>query len=278
MPELPEVETVRRGVEGALLGKRIAAVEVRRRDLRVVVPQDFEALIEGRQVLGLVRRGKYILFEFGDSVKAILHLGMSGRMRIYGSGQAYDAQPHDHIVLRADDGTMAVFHDPRRFGMFYTLPAGCDWSAVKPFSEMGPEPVDSAWGGLDLYRALRGRKAPIKNALLDQNVVAGLGNIYVCEALFEAGICPQRLSCSLSEKEADLLAIHVKDVLERAIAAGGSTLKDYQHTDGSLGYFQHGFKVYGRGGKQCVSKGCDSKILRIVQGGRSTFYCDDCQK
>lgn len=277
MPELPEVETVRCGMERALAGKTISNVQVSRRDLRIRIPDDFEATMQGARIERFMRRGKYIIMTLSNKRCAVLHLGMSGRVRIYGHNEEYAAQKHDHVVLSTQGGACAVFHDPRRFGFFYTLASGQDWQNVAPFNLMGKEPLDG-WGGDDLHRALSGKNTPIKNALLDQHVVAGLGNIYVCEALYQTGIDPTRAAKTLSAKENADLAHAVIDVLQRAIKAGGSSLKDYQHTDGALGYFQHGFTVYGREGESCQSKGCDQKILRIVQAARSTFYCPKCQK
>lgn len=278
MPELPEVETVRSGMEQSLLGRVLDEVCVHHRVFRVPVPDDFEARLIGARFTAFRRRGKYIIIDFDqDGLHAVLHLGMSGRVRIHHGLNMYEAQKHDHIVMRTQGGIYVVYHDPRRFGMFYTTPHGMDIAACAPFAQMGPEPLEG-WDGAALYAALRSRKAPIKAALLDQAVVAGLGNIYVCEALFGAGIHPQRSASSLSRAEAERLAQLCIDVLRRAIKAGGSTLKDYQHIDGELGYFQHGFVVYDREGCDCPSAGCGEKILRIVQSGRSTFYCPACQK
>lgn len=277
MPELPEVETVRVGMAQALQGKEIARVEVLRRDLRTVIPDDFEKILEGSCLESFLRRGKYIIIENDRKRAAILHLGMSGRVRIFDQNAQYERQKHDHVTIATVDGVRAVYNDPRRFGAFYTLAQGKKWQDNAPFDRMGAEPLEG-WGGAQLYEALKKRKTPLKIALLDQSVVAGLGNIYVCEALFQAGISPLRAACDMTLEESIRLAACCIDVLQRAIAAGGSTLKDYQHTDGELGYFQHGFVVYGREGKACPSKGCPEKILRIVQAQRSTFYCPKCQK
>lgn len=276
MPELPEVETVRLGIEKALRGQKVVRVEVNRRDLRVVVPEDFEKTLTGSKIESFMRRGKYIIMENDRERFAILHLGMSGRVRIFDPDAQYELQKHDHVVITAQNGVRAVYNDPRRFGFFYTLSPQKKWQDVPPFNVMGLEPLDG-WSGLHLHDSLKSRRTPIKTALLDQSVVAGLGNIYVCEALFQAGISPLRIANTLTKDEAKHLAACSIDVLQRAIAAGGSTLKDYQHTNGELGYFQQGFVVYGREGDICTSKECEQKIIRIVQAGRSTFYCSVCQ-
>lgn len=275
MPELPEVETVRRGMSGVLEEQKISEVFVSRRDLRVPVPDDFESVLAGHRIEKLIRRGKYIIFELDARFAAVLHLGMSGRIKIYSEQKQYTPEKHDHVLLHTQNGALVVFHDPRRFGMFYTVSG--DWEKTAPFSGMGQEPLD-IWTGTDLYQSLRGKKMPIKAALLDQKIVAGLGNIYVCEALFSAGIHPARLSGGLSDEECTVLCQCARSVLEKAILAGGSTLKDYKKTDGSLGYFQYQFDVYDRAGKECKRAECAGKILRMVQSGRSTFYCPDCQK
>lgn len=275
MPELPEVETVRRGLEAVVLGGRIDSVQVNRTDLRVVVPDDFRQVLSGQVIRGLIRRGKYIIFELGSGAQAVLHLGMSGRVRIFGEAKDYEARKHDHILITMDDGGLFAFEDPRRFGMFYLTRQ--DYALERPFSVMGPEPLGN-WSGGDLYKTLSKKKANIKTALLDQRVVSGLGNIYVCEVLYDCGVHPERLSNTLSLRECEVLARAVRCVLERAIDAGGSTLRDYQKTDGSLGYFQYQFNVYDQKGNACPSEHCDSNIFRIVQAGRSTFFCPTCQR
>lgn len=277
MPELPEVETVRCGMEQVLLGQAISAVHVHRRDLRRRVSVNFEKSLMGSRFVRILRRGKYIVMENDRGCFFILHLGMSGRVRLISKGEAFDLQKHDHIVIETADGVRAVYHDPRRFGFFDLVPQALDWKDIPPFSQMGAEPFDK-WNAENLLQKLKGRKTVIKQALLDQSVVAGLGNIYVCEALWMSGISPLRSSCELKKDEAERLVISTLDILTRAIAAGGSTLKDYRQTDGELGYFQYGFSVYGREGGACTAKRCKQKILRIVQGGRSTFYCPACQK
>lgn len=275
MPELPEVETVRRGMVDAMCGKSIEQVTVRRYDLRGGIPEDLADVMTGKEIRLLERRGKYILIHFGDHKTAVLHLGMSGRIRIYSDKGAVENKKHDHVILIMSDGCVVIFEDPRRFGMLYLVRAP-HWQEEKPFSEMGAEPLSNEWSGQDLAFKLSNRKSPIKNALLDQSVVAGLGNIYVCEALFFSGISPSRLAYTLKSEEIERLVVHVRTVLNNAIAAGGSSLKDYAQTDGSLGYFQFGFKVYDREGHICPNE-CGGNVHRIVQGGRSTFYCPNCQ-
>ena len=276
MPELPEVETVRRGMEDAILGQRIDHVKINRYDLRVPVPQDLGQHMTGRSVHSLVRRGKYIILHLDSGHPLIIHLGMSGRVRIYESEGDYEEKKHDHILMRMSNGKTLAYEDSRRFGMFY-VSASNNYETSSPFSGMGPEPLDQ-WGFEDLILRLKNKKSPIKNALLDQYVVSGLGNIYVCEALHKARISPLRKACDITENEAKNLVPIIQDVLRTAIKAGGSTLKDYQHTDGSLGYFQHTFTAYDREGDACSNDGCHGKIERIVQSGRSTFYCPACQK
>lgn len=277
MPELPEVETVMRGMEGAMRGRSIIKTHVDRRDLRKAIPDDFEMRIDAAHSLkSFIRRGKYIAITVSASEAMILHLGMSGRVRIYIKGKDYEAVKHDHVTWTLDDGTIIAFNDPRRFGMLWLAPSE-GWDALPPFDKMGPEPLSNDFSGAALYERLQMRKTPIKVALLDQRVVSGVGNIYACEALYMAGLAPARRSCDVSADEAARLAAAIVDVLGKAIAAGGSTLKDYQHTDGSLGYFQHNFTVYDREGMPCPDCKCDivktGGVTRTVQGGRSTYAC-----
>ena len=275
MPELPEVETVRRGLVQALLCKRFSDVFVYRSDLRFPIPENFCSALKGRTVSELVRRGKYIVGILDSGCAFILHLGMSGRVKIFDSQTPYHPEKHDHVMLETEDGIRIVYHDPRRFG-FIRLEDAAKWQELPPFDRMGPEPMaeEHVFNGQVLREVLLSRSGPVKNVLLDQRVVAGLGNIYVCEALFDAGISPERSAYSLGESECSRLARSIRKILERAIDAGGSTLRDYQKTDGSLGYFQHQFSVYGREGRPCG--GCDcgkGAVVRTVQAGRSTFSC-----
>ncbi|GJL85455.1 MAG: formamidopyrimidine-DNA glycosylase [Micavibrio sp.] len=272
MPELPEVEIVKRGLEPAITGKVFKRAQIRRSDLRVPVPRNFKSVIEGQSVRKISRRGKYILIFLEGGQVVVLHLGMSGRIHIHEPGAAYKPEKHDHVILDMDDGGRIVFNDPRRFGMLYMAPAN-DWEKQDPFLKMGPEPLGNEFSGPCLEEKLRGRKSNIKSALLDQKIVAGIGNIYACEALFESGINPERAAGRIAGKDAECLAGSIRSVLQKAIAAGGSSLKDYRQTDGSLGYFQHAFSVYDKEGKKCPGCTCDTDVRRIVQAGRSTFFC-----
>jgi formamidopyrimidine-DNA glycosylase len=279
MPELPEVETVMRGLRPALEGKVIARALVHRPDLRFPLPPGLARRLTGARVLGFRRRGKYILMrlEGGDSL--LVHLGMSGRMVIGLAGSNAETA-HEHIVLETADGARIGFVDPRRFGSV-DLVRTSDEEQHRLLSGMGPEPLEDDFTVASLSAALTGKKTPIKAALLDQRVVAGLGNIYVCEALFRAGISPQRLAQTIPGARAARLVPAIKDTLREAIAAGGSSLRDYVQPDGELGYFQHAWKVYGRESERCEHcpglPGC-AGIKRIVQSGRSTFYCPRTQR
>jgi formamidopyrimidine-DNA glycosylase len=284
MPELPEVETVRRGLEPALAGRQLVRVEVNRADLRVPFPERFGARLTGRWVTRLDRRAKYLLWHLDDHMVVVIHLGMSGRMLIDSSLQgqfhhqhAIKAEKHDHVVFHTDRGTRIVFNDHRRFGLM-NLISGNALDQDPMFSMLGPEPLGPDFTAGHLARAFAKKRAPIKAALLDQHVVAGLGNIYVCEALHGAKIDPMRLALSLSQPELRRLVEEIKQVLIAAIAAGGSSLRDYKQASGELGYFQHAFKVYDQAGKSCPRPRCRGTITRLVQSNRSTFMCPTCQK
>ena len=273
MPELPEVETIRRGLKIALEGKRIARVEVRRRDLRIPVPDNFELAIVGRRVDSLGRRGKYLLLNLDNGRVLIIHLGMSGRMLIEPSAKRSNvAALHEHVVFELEDGTRIRFSDPRRFGLM-ALGEQATLDKHPFFLDMGPEPLSESFNADSLHAALKMKRTPIKAALLDQHVVAGLGNIYVCEALYRAGISPRRLAMTVSKPRIVKLVDAIRMVLLEAIEAGGSTLKDYARADGELGYFQHRFAVYDRAGEPCPTCDCKSGVAHIVQSNRSTFYC-----
>ena len=284
MPELPEVETVRRGLPAVMEGRRIMAVQVRRRDLRIPVPENFADALVGRTVVGLSRRAKYLIFELDEGTILLTHLGMSGRMLI---DQPKTGEPgvigshthtspasnsHEHIVFEVGNGTLIKFRDPRRFGLM-TLTRKEDLATHKLLAGLGPEPTEAAFTDTVLSEALAGKKTPIKQALLDQRVVAGLGNIYVCESLFQAGISPRRMAASIQGKRAVRLVDAIHSVLDKAIEAGGSTLRDHVAPDGEIGYFQHSFQVYDREGVPCPGCTCGGVVHRIVQSGRSTFYC-----
>ncbi len=283
MPELPEVETVRRGLTPVMEGQVIARADVNRPDLRWPFPPDMAARLTGVRVERLRRRSKYILADLDRGETLLIHLGMSGRMLISGDplGQfVHDhpaAQKHDHVVLHMADGARITFNDPRRFGAMDLMPTATA-DAHPLLANLGPEPLGNAFDGPYLAQRLKGRNTPIKAALLDQRIVAGLGNIYVCEALYRAGIAPRRKAGRIARARAEALVPVIRDVLSDAIAAGGSSLRDYRQADGELGYFQHSFDVYGREGQPCRRAGCDGTVRRIVQSGRSSFYCAQCQR
>jgi formamidopyrimidine-DNA glycosylase len=293
MPELPEVETVMRGLQPVLEGRVIAQVALRRAGLRFPFPDDFARRLMGRRVTGLWRRAKYILARLDSGDVLLVHLGMTGRFTVFSAagrrnlgefyfeaaaGEAGEG-PHDHVVLTLDDRTRVVYTDPRRFGIMDLFPES-QAADHKLLRGIGPEPLGNAFDAGYLAARLSGKAAPLKAALLDQRVVAGLGNIYVCEALFRAGLSPRRKAKTLVKKRGDdprlaALVGHIRAVLAEAIAAGGSTLQDFAHTDGAEGQFQQRFQVYDREGQPCLSCGAD--IRRLVQAGRSTFYCRNCQ-
>ncbi|MFO1104220.1 MAG: bifunctional DNA-formamidopyrimidine glycosylase/DNA-(apurinic or apyrimidinic site) lyase [Methylocystis sp.] len=289
MPELPEVETVRRGLAPALVGATIARVELRRHDLRVPFPQGFAARLQGRRVLELRRRAKYLIADLDDAQSLIMHLGMSGSFRIDDEtpGVFHRASgkiaAHDHVVFNLDHGKRVIYNDPRRFGCML-LVATNEIGADKRFRGLGVEPLSDALDAAFLAGAFGGRAAPVKALLLDQRLIAGLGNIYVCEAAHRAHISPLRAGGSLvtangrPKPALARLPQAIKEVLNDALKAGGSSLRDHRQTDGSLGYFQHSFRVYDREGAACPTPGCKGTIARVVQSGRSTFYCPACQK
>lgn len=276
MPELPEVETIRRGLEGGLIGRRIAAVVVRRSDLRWPLPADFKPRLEGRQIRAIGRRAKYLLVHLDDETVWMVHLGMAGRMWLLPDAGA-PAGPHDHVDVATDDGSLVRFTDARRFGMM-DLTRQDALAGHRLLAALGPEPLGNDFNGPALAAALRGKKTPIKAALLDQKVVAGIGNIYACEALYRAGLSPRRSAHTVQRGRAERLSHAVRAVLEDAIASGGSSLRDYVQASGELGYFQHRFRVYDREGEPCPTAGCAAPVRRIVQSARSTFYCASCQR
>lgn len=283
MPELPEVETVRRGLAPVMEGAVIARADVNRPDLRWPFPPDMVARLTGQRVVALRRRSKYILADLTSGETLLIHLGMSGRMLVSGDplGQFVHSHPapekHDHVVLHMENGARITFNDPRRFGAM-DLFATASGEAHALLAKLGPEPLGNSFDETYFARALSGRNTPVKSALLDQSIVAGLGNIYVCEALFRAGISPRRKAKNVSAKRAAALVPIIRDVLGDAIAAGGSSLRDFRQADGELGYFQHSFDVYGREGEICRREGCGGSVARIVQSGRSSFYCAQCQR
>jgi formamidopyrimidine-DNA glycosylase len=293
MPELPEVETVRRGLQPVMEGARFTKVEAHRGDLRWPLPQDFVVRLQGKRVEGLGRRAKYLLADLSSGEVLVMHLGMSGSFRVThpraakAPGGYYHRRSshaaHDHVVFRMSSGARITFNDPRRFGMM-KLVSRAELEKEPLLRALGPEPLGNAFDAAMLARACKGKKTSLKAALSDQRVVAGLGNIYVCEALHRARLSPRRRASTIATKgglpneRAERLVDAVKAVLEEAIAAGGSSLRDHRRTDGELGDFQHNFRVYDREGKPCPTLGCRGTIRRIVQTGRSTFFCPVCQK
>ncbi|MCC6890893.1 MAG: bifunctional DNA-formamidopyrimidine glycosylase/DNA-(apurinic or apyrimidinic site) lyase [Hyphomicrobiales bacterium] len=292
MPELPEVETVRRGLAPVLEGARFTRVEARRSDLRWPLPQDFAKRLENASVTKLSRRGKYLLADLSTGEVLLMHLGMSGSFRVQSAGQPtpgdYDHardghRAHDHVVFCVSNGATVTFNDPRRFGCMKLVPR----TAVDDeplLRALGPEPLGHAFDAATLAAACHGRKTSLKAALSDQRIVAGLGNIYVCEALHRARLSPKRRASTLATRagtptdRAVRLVRAIRDVLADAIAAGGSSLRDHRLTDGALGLFQHRFRVYDREGARCPTAGCGGRIRRVVQNGRSTFFCPVCQR
>ncbi|WJH42020.1 bifunctional DNA-formamidopyrimidine glycosylase/DNA-(apurinic or apyrimidinic site) lyase [Aliirhizobium terrae] len=292
MPELPEVETVRRGLAPVMEGARLERLDLNRPDLRFPFPQDFADRVAGRRIVSLGRRAKYLLIDLEDDLTVISHLGMSGSFRIEEEVQGDFHHPrskdekHDHVVfnLTGEAGPRKViYNDPRRFG-FMHLWKRSELDLYPAFAELGPEPTGNALDADYLATRLAGKNQPLKGALLDQTVIAGLGNIYVCEALWRSHLSPKRQSGTLvtptgrPKKELLALTDAIRAVIADAIAAGGSSLRDHIQTDGSLGYFQHSFSVYDREGEACRTPGCGGTVSRITQSGRSTFYCAACQK
>jgi formamidopyrimidine-DNA glycosylase len=283
MPELPEVETVRRGLVPALDGRLFARVEARRPDLRVPLPEDFAKRLTGRRVVKLDRRAKYLLLHLDDHMVLVIHLGMSGSLRVEGHGlgrfhhERGKLGAHDHVVFETDQGAIVTYNDPRRFGLM-TLVSENGLGQDPLFADMGPEPLGDDFSPDYLCQAAANRRTPVKSLLLNQHVVAGLGNIYVCEALHRAHIHPERDARTLSKAEVKRLIPAIRDILQAAIAAGGSSLRDFQQTSGELGYFQHQFTVYDRSDQPCPTRACKGTITRMVQSNRSTYFCPSCQK
>jgi formamidopyrimidine-DNA glycosylase len=293
MPELPEVETVRRGLQPVMENARIVRAEARRKDLRFPFQKDFVARLTGRTVTGLGRRAKYLMADLDSGDVLLMHLGMSGSFRVIkdenqkATGKFHHPRStdgaHDHVVFHMSSGAAVVFNDPRRFGYMKVIARGA-LEHEPLLSGLGPEPLGNEFDAAMLAHACANKKTSLKAALLDQRVVAGLGNIYVCEALFRAQLSPRRLAATLATKKAEptdhakrlVAAIHA--VLNQAIKAGGSSLRDHRQTSGELGYFQHSFQVYDREGEQCQTAGCNGIVRRFTQNGRSTFWCPKCQK
>jgi formamidopyrimidine-DNA glycosylase len=293
MPELPEVETVRRGLVPVMEGARFTKVEARRPDLRWPLPKDFVARLEGQTVTGLGRRAKYILADLSSGDVLIMHLGMSGSFHVLAAGNEQSPgdfhhlrsklSAHDHVVFHMSNGGVATFNDPRRFGSMKIVPRA-ELENEPLLRSLGPEPLGNAFDAAMLAKACGGKTANLKAALLDQRVVAGLGNIYVCEALHRSHLSPKRKASTIAGRKGEpneravALVSAIRAVLNDAIVAGGSSLRDHRQTNGDLGYFQHSFRVYDREGGACPTRGCNGIIKRMVQSGRSTFYCPVCQK
>ncbi len=293
MPELPEVETVRRGLEPAMVGARLIGVDQRRPDLRFPFPEDFSRRLTGRRIEALGRRAKYLLADLDDAEILVMHLGMSGSFRIdppgrrdrpESNGQAGAKNAaHDHVAFDLSTGARIIYNDPRRFG-FMLLIARAELSTHPLFRDVGIEPLGNELDGAALAARFAGKSTSLKAAMLDQSLIAGLGNIYVCEALHRAGLSPRRVAGGMARKDggptqrAHVLAQVIREVLEEAVAAGGSSLRDHRQTDGALGYFQHSFRVYDREGRGCQRPGCGGTVRRIVQAGRATFFCGACQR
>jgi formamidopyrimidine-DNA glycosylase len=295
MPELPEVETVMRGLKPALEGRRIDGLLLRSKGLRFPFPENFEALLTGRRVHALTRRAKYILAGLDDGACLLIHLGMTGRFTVikgngtrqnlgefYFEADEADDGPHAHVAMTLDDGTRIVFTDPRRFGVMDVI-AGQDLDGHKLLKGIGVEPLGNAFNAVFLTQAFKGKKAPLKSALLDQRIVAGLGNIYVSEVLHRAGLSPRRKAGTVAKGKLSIqrmedIVRHTRDVLNEAIEAGGSTLQNFADANGASGNFQHRFAVYDREGERCLRSSCTGTIKRIVQSGRSSFYCPVCQR
>jgi formamidopyrimidine-DNA glycosylase len=293
MPELPEVETVRRGLQPAMEGARFAKVELRRGDLRWPLPKDFAQRLQGKTVTGLGRRAKYLLADISSGEVLLMHLGMSGSFHVFRErgaaalGRYYHQRAqhaaHDHVVFHMSSGAIVTFNDPRRFGSMKLVRR--DRLDAEPLlRRLGPEPLGNAFDAAMLARACAGKKTTLKAALSDQRVVAGLGNIYVCEALYRAHLSPKRIAATVADRagkpneRAKRLVEAIRAVLNEAISDGGASLRDHRLTDGDLGMFQHRFRVYDRAGEKCRTAGCRGTVKRIVQNGRSTFYCPVCQK
>jgi formamidopyrimidine-DNA glycosylase len=293
MPELPEVETVRRGLQPAMEGSKIVKAEARRKDLRFPFQKDFIKRLEGQTVTGLGRRAKYLMADLTSGDVLLMHLGMSGSFRVVKNdaaktpGQFHqprsDDRAHDHVVFHMSSGSAVIFNDPRRFG-YMKIIARKALEDEPLLKGLGPEPLGNEFDAAMLAHSCAGKKTSLKAALLDQRVVAGLGNIYVCEALFRSHLSPKRQASTLAIKKQEptdhakrlVTAIHA--VLNQAIKAGGSSLRDHRQTSGELGYFQHSFQVYDREGEKCQSAGCGGIVKRFTQNGRSTFWCPKCQK
>ena len=277
MPELPEIETVKLGIERTVLGSVITSTKIFRRDLRFNVNKNFEKLILNKRVLGVARRSKYLLFLLDKKTTLVMHLGMSGKINVNIKGESeYEPKKHDHITMSFNNGVFLIYNDPRRFGFVETIEG--DLTDYKRFKYMGIEPLSKSFNGQHLWFKIKNSSRVLKNIFLDQKVVAGLGNIYVSEALWDSKINPTRIGKDTSLADCKKLVVSIKKVLKKAIAYGGTTLKDFRHVGGEVGYFQNKLQVYGKEGQSCCRRQCKGIIEKVVIGGRSTFYCSTCQK
>jgi formamidopyrimidine-DNA glycosylase len=284
VPELPEVETVRKGLVRHLQGGTISSVDLRRKGLRFPFPKDMEDRMENRRIEKISRRAKYLLIHLDDESTWLVHLGMTGKFTLFRNESEYEeTSKHDHVIIRMENGAIAVYNDPRRFGLMDLIDAGGEQNH-RLLAGIGCEPLSEKFNAESFSKSIENKKSPIKTALLDQRIVAGLGNIYVCEILNRAGVSPRRMASSVAssvgrvDSRCERIVEQTKQVLGEAIAAGGSTISDFAAVDGDLGYFAHSFRVYGREGEPCLTHSCSGKIKRIVQGGRSTFFCSKCQR
>ena len=277
MPELPEIETVKLGIEKTLLGSAITSTKIFRRDLRFPVKENLEKLIMNKRVLGVGRRSKYLLFFLNKNTTLVLHLGMSGKINVsIKSENEYKAKKHDHIIMSFDSGFLLIYNDPRRFGFFEAIEG--DHTYYQRFKHMGIEPLSKKFDGKYLWSKIKNSSRTLKNILMDQRVVAGLGNIYVSEALWDSRIKPTRIGKNMSLIDCKKLVVSIKKVLDKAIKFGGTTLKDFRQVGGEVGYFQNKLKVYGKEGQECVRRKCKGTVEKTIISGRSTFYCTTCQK
>lgn len=276
MPELPEVETVLRGIRSRLRNRRIVKAQAFSPKLRVPLPRDFVSQLQGKRIKTITRRAKFLRFYLDSGKVLLLHLGMTGSVRLATCAEPYRHQKHDHALMEFEGNLRLVFNDPRRFGLI-TFADAQDIESHPFFKKLGPEPLSKSFSGQTLHTLLIRRHIPVKLALCDQKVIAGVGNIYASEALFRARIHPKRLASSIKTDEARKLASAVKKVLKLAIASGGSSLRDHRRSNGQLGEFQNSFMVYGRAGQSCLRRECNGFVKRIVQGNRSTFFCPVCQ-
>tara|TARA_B100000085_G_scaffold260426_1_gene263941 strand:- start:4643 stop:5476 length:834 start_codon:yes stop_codon:yes gene_type:complete len=277
LPELPEIETVKLGIEKTVLGSLITATKIFRRDLRFPINKNFEKLILNKRVLGVGRRSKYLLFFLNKKTILVMHLGMSGKINVSINGESkYEPKKHDHIIISFDNGIFLIYNDPRRFGFVETIE--CDLDDYKRFKYMGIEPLSKKFDGQYLWLKIKNSSRVLKNIFLDQKVVAGLGNIYVSEALWDSQIKPTRIGKNTSLADCKKLVGSIKKVLVKAIKYGGTTLKDFRQVGGEVGYFQNKLQVYGKEGQECCRRKCKGTVEKVVISGRSTFYCANCQK